>query len=398
MYILASAPRGRARGRSRSEVADMVRQSAFVPIAPRVSRPSALPPSAFFAAISPVSFGPSRPLAPLRLHQRRLVPAAKLDPAPPPPESTPAPPTTTQSVVADQSSTDAQSPHAHPHSHHFSGEPRRLADDVKVTSAFVALALGVCALFYRDNATSGLEFLTAYIIEYALSVDNLLVFLLIFDYFAVPRAYQSRVLTFGLTGAVLMRGIFIYFGEALTHRFKPVSLVFAAILLFSAIQLIFSSDDQEEDLSNNAVVKFSKSVLPVTDQYNADRFFASFQGRTVATPMLLVLLVIEISDVIFALDSVPAVLGVSERTAVIYVSNVCAILGLRSLYFILADSLGDLRFLQPALAVVLAFVGAKMSASVFGFQVPVPVSLSVVVGTLTTGVIASLLFPSEQSA
>ncbi|PXF43290.1 Thylakoid membrane protein TERC, chloroplastic [Gracilariopsis chorda] len=340
---------------------------------------------ATFTFVLPTVAARSAPRAAAATCARIRPVACAESPRPAPPASSPSAP---------PQGADAQH-HSH-HRHHFAGEPRRVADDIRVTLSCVALALAVAAGFYHHEAASGIEFLTAYIIEYALSVDNLLVFLLIFDYFAVPRAFQSRVLSFGLTGAVIMRGVFIIFGEALTHRFKPASLIFAAILLFSAAKLALSDEEDEEDLSNNAIVKFANSVLPVSDAYSGDRFFVRNNGIKVATPLLLVLLVVEISDLVFALDSVPAVLGVSDRTSVIYVSNVLAVLGLRSLYFLLADSIANLRFLQPALAFVLAFIGAKMGASVFQFEVPVTLSLSVVVSTLGSAVLASLLFPPED--
>lgn len=212
----------------------------------------------------------------------------------------------------------------------------------------------------------------------------------------MPRSSQTRVLNYGILGAVLMRGVMIVAGEALTKKFKAVTVAFAALLLFSAGKLIFTDDEEADDLENNQIVKFSKSLMNFSDRYDGENFFTSINGARIATPMLLVLLCIEFSDVVFALDSVPAVLGISDDTLVIYLSNILAIAGLRNLFFVLSDAIGDLRFLQQSLAIVLAFVGGKMLAGVAGVEVGIVQSLSVIVGTLGTGVGLSLAFPGED--
>lgn len=278
-----------------------------------------------------------------------------------------------------------------------------VASDVYKTIAWVAAAGAVAAgVAYWLGSERALEFVAAYVVEYSLSVDNLFVFLLLFQYFQVPRQLQTRVLNYGIVGAMTLRGIMIVAGEALTQRFEWVTLGFAGILLFSAAKLLFAGGEEEEDVENNAIVKFARGLLPFSDSYDGDRFFTTpaagqpGAGTRLATPLMLVLLSVELSDVVFALDSVPAVLGISNNTFVIYSSNIMAILGLRSLFFVLADAIGDLRFLQPALAVVLGFVGAKMIGGVAGYEVGILPSLGVIGTTLGGGVAASVLFPAVE--
>lgn len=214
------------------------------------------------------------------------------------------------------------------------------ASDVYKTIAWVAAAVAVAAgVAYWLGSERALEFVAAYVVEYSLSVDNLFVFLLLFQYFQVPRQLQTRVLNYGIVGAMTLRGIMIVAGEALTQRFEWVTLGFAGILLFSAAKLLFAGGEEEEDVENNAIVKFARGLLPFSDSYDGDRFFTTpaagqpGAGTRLATPLMLVLLSVELSDVVFALDSVPAVLGISNNTFVIYSSNIMAILGLRSLFF-----------------------------------------------------------------
>lgn len=282
-----------------------------------------------------------------------------------------------------------------------------LRNDVIATIGWVGLAGAVAAAMVKwKGSEAGLQFLTAYIVEYSLSVDNLFVFLLIFTYFQVPRDAQTRVLAYGIAGAVIFRGIMIVAGTALTHRFKGVTLGFAAILLLSAGKIIFSDDaEEDEDVGQSAVVRFASRLLPFSSEYDGDRFFtknpaADKEGaqKWLATPLMLVLLSVEFSDVVFAFDSVPAVLGISSDTLVIYLSNILAIAGLRNLYFLLADSIDGLRFLPQALAVVLGFVGAKMAASVFGYEIGIVKSLAIVISALAGGAGLSVLFPEPEKS
>lgn len=274
----------------------------------------------------------------------------------------------------------------------------QLQTDILATLGWIALAAGAAFGINQWKGTvASLQFVTAYIVEYSLSVDNLFVFLLIFEYFKVPRKSQTRVLSFGIWSAVVFRGVMILAGEALTHRFRGVTLLFAGILLFSAAKIVFSGGEDDEDMSQSGVVKFASRLLPFTDHYDGDRFFTKVNNENLATPLMLVLLSIELSDLVFALDSVPAVLGISDDALVIYLSNILAIAGLRNLFFVLADAIGGLRFLPQALAVVLAFVGGKMAFSVFGYEIGTVKSLAVVVSALGGGIGLSLLFPEKDS-
>lgn len=274
----------------------------------------------------------------------------------------------------------------------------QLRADILATLGWIALAAGVAfGISQWKGSVASLQFVTAYIVEYSLSVDNLFVFLLIFEYFKVPRKSQTRVLSFGIWSAIVFRGIMILAGEALTHRFRSVTLIFAGILLFSAAKIVFSGGDDNEDVSKSGVVQFASRLLPFTDEYDGDRFFTKVNNDNLATPLMLVLLSIELSDLVFALDSVPAVLGISDDSLVIYLSNILAIAGLRNLFFVLADAIGGLRFLPQSLALVLAFVGGKMAFSVFGYEIGTVKSLAVVVSALTGGIGLSLLFPEKDS-
>eukprot|EP00172_Hildenbrandia_rubra_P000894 Plantae.Rhodophyta-Hildenbrandia_rubra.ctg15059.p1 GENE.Plantae.Rhodophyta-Hildenbrandia_rubra.ctg15059~~Plantae.Rhodophyta-Hildenbrandia_rubra.ctg15059.p1 ORF type:complete len:201 (-),score=47.10 Plantae.Rhodophyta-Hildenbrandia_rubra.ctg15059:633-1235(-) len=196
---------------------------------------------------------------------------------------------------------------------------------------------------------------------------------------------------------MVLRGIMIVLGEALTQKFKAVTVGFALLLIYSAGKLLLEGDDdEEEDLEQNYVVKFARSLLPFTDKYDGDKFFTNVDGRRLATPLMLVLLSVELSDVIFALDSVPAVLGISYNIFVIYLSNILAIMGLRNLFFLIEDTIGDLRFLRPALAVVLGFIGSKMIAGTAGFELGIVPSLAVVGSALGGGVGLSMAFPESK--
>ena len=346
--------------------------------------------SAAFAVSPTVTLHPSRPAISKRprssfsTSRPKWTATAQKDPSTQPPP-TPAPITSPKPA-----SNNGVPKHAELHSR------QNLRKDIYATLSWVGVAAAAAGAIYTSSPTHSLEFVTAYIVEYSLSVDNLFVFLLIFEYFRVPRSSQTRVLNYGILGAVLMRGVMIVAGEALTKKFKAVTVAFAALLLFSAGKLIFTDDEEADDLENNQIVKFSKSLMNFSDRYDGENFFTSINGARIATPMLLVLLCIEFSDVVFALDSVPAVLGISDDTLVIYLSNILAIAGLRNLFFVLSDAIGDLRFLQQSLAIVLAFVGGKMLAGVAGVEVGIVQSLSVIVGTLGTGVGLSLAFPGED--
>lgn len=277
-------------------------------------------------------------------------------------------------------------------------EKARVRWDLVKTLAWVsvaAVAAGVIAAVEgRDRA---LEFVAGYVVEYSLSVDNLFVFLLVFRFFKVPREAQEAVLFWGILGAMLLRGVMIVLGKTLAARFAWVSAAFAALLLYSAAKLLLEDDDAEEDLENNRIVALVRRALPVHDRYHADRFFVFDDGKLYATPLAVVLVTIELSDVVFAMDSVPAVLGISRDPVVIYASNIFAVMGLRSLFFVISDAIANLRFLRQSLAVVLGFVGVKMLAALAGREFDVLYSLAFIVLALATGVAASLAFPAADA-
>eukprot|EP00522_Entomoneis_paludosa_P014577 CAMPEP_0172441452 /NCGR_PEP_ID=MMETSP1065-20121228/1997_1 /TAXON_ID=265537 /ORGANISM="Amphiprora paludosa, Strain CCMP125" /LENGTH=381 /DNA_ID=CAMNT_0013190827 /DNA_START=301 /DNA_END=1446 /DNA_ORIENTATION=+ len=249
---------------------------------------------------------------------------------------------------------------------------------------------GVWAVY---GSEVGEQFFAGYLLEQSLSVDNLFVFLLLFEYFKVPTQYQDRVLNWGIYGATIMRAAMISIGAAALAEFHQILLVFAAILLFSSFSFFFGDDDDgEEEVGENAIVRFSKSLINSTDKFDGDRFFTTIEdGVKKATPMLICTIAVEISDVVFAVDSIPAVFGVTENPLVVFSSNMFAILGLRSMYTILSKAASDLKYLEPAVAVVLGFIGGKMVAEYFGVHVPTEVALGVVGTLLTTGVGASVL-------
>jgi TerC family integral membrane protein len=236
----------------------------------------------------------------------------------------------------------------------------------------------------------GLEFFTAYVVEYALSVDNLFVFLLLFQYFRIAPEQQHLLLFWGVLGAFVLRGTLILGGAALVHEFQWLLYLFGAFLLWTAYKLLRAKEDEPEtDPAHNPVLKIARRVLPVADSAPIDRFvIRSPSGRIQVTALFLVLLCVETTDLMFALDSIPAVLGISRDPFVLYSSNISAVLGLRSLFFVLSSLLARLRYLKPALAVVLGFVGLKMILEEW-IRVPVWLSLTIIIGVLLVAFVAS---------
>jgi tellurite resistance protein TerC len=261
------------------------------------------------------------------------------------------------------------------------------------TAAALAFNLWV---FQRFGGPVGVEFLTAYVIERALSFDNLFVFVLIFNYFAVAAEHQHRVLFWGILGALVSRGLFIGLGTALISRFEVLILAFGAFLVYSGIK-IFRGGETEVHPESNPVVRAFQRLVPITGRYHGKRFFVREAGRTWATPLLLVLVVVEVTDVVFAVDSIPAVFGVTRNAFIAFSSNIFAVFGLRALYFLLAGLIRTFRFLGYGLGVVLVFVGAKMLASRW-LEIPAPLSLAVVLAILAVAVGASLLLPARPEA
>jgi tellurite resistance protein TerC len=251
------------------------------------------------------------------------------------------------------------------------------------------------------GAQTGLEFLTGYLVEKALSVDNIFVFVLIFSYFAVPPRYQHRILFWGILGALVLRGTMIAAGAYLIHHFHWVSYLFGAFLVFTGIRMA-TQDDQSIEPEANPVIKLVRRFLPVTNAYDGQKFFTRAPAvsdgamRLVATPLFVVLVLVETTDLLFALDSIPAIFAVTDDPMIVYSSNVLAILGLRALYFLLANVIREFRFLQLGLSVILAFVGIKMLLADV-YEIPIGLSLGAIMALLLATVAASLLFPEEAA-
>jgi tellurite resistance protein TerC len=257
----------------------------------------------------------------------------------------------------------------------------------------VALLFNSVIYFWRGTGTA-LQFLTGYLIERSLSVDNLFVFLLIFNYFRVPSRYQYKVLFWGILGALIMRAIFIAAGVTLINMFHWMIYVFGAFLVIIAVKIGFEKE-KEIHPENNLVLKLFRKFMPVAENYAEDKFFIRKNRKTFATPLFIVLLVIETTDVIFAVDSIPAILAITTDPFIVYTSNVFAILGLRALYFALVGVMELFHYLNIGLAIILAFVGVKMLISKF-YEIPVTIALGVVVLTLAVSILASLTFPQQQ--
>ena len=238
------------------------------------------------------------------------------------------------------------------------------------------------------NNEAALAFFTGYLIEKSLSVDNIFVFVLIFTFFAVPAAYQHRVLFWGIIGALIMRGTLIAVGATLLKEFHWIIYVFGAFLIFTGIRMALHRNEEMHP-ERNPLIKLIRRIMPVTDHYEGDKFFIRRAGKLIATPLFLVLLLVESTDLIFAVDSIPAIFAVTEDPFIVYTSNVFAILGLRSLYFLLAGVVDKFYYLKLGLSAVLVFVGTKM-VMVDLYKIPVGVSLGVIASILAISVIASL--------
>jgi tellurite resistance protein TerC len=259
------------------------------------------------------------------------------------------------------------------------------------SAIYVALAAVFAALLYFwQGHQVALEFVTGYVLELSLSVDNLFIFLIIFNYFAVPDEHQHRVLFWGVLGALVMRGIFIGAGVGLISRFHWVLYIFGGLLIISGIRLLVMGE-HKVDPGKNPLVKALRRFIPVTNEYRGGKFFVR-KSRLYATPLLVVLLVIETTDVLFAVDSIPAVLAVTLNAFIVYTSNVFAILGLRSMYFAVSGLMKVFRFLHYGLALVLILVGLKMLAADY-YRVPIAATLGVVAGVLLVSILTSVALP-----
>ncbi|HEU4787325.1 MAG TPA: TerC family protein [Gemmatimonadaceae bacterium] len=265
------------------------------------------------------------------------------------------------------------------------------------TAVWVALALLFAAgLYFVAGHRVALTFLTGYVIEESLSVDNIFVMVLIFEYFRVPKSVQHRVLFYGILGALVMRGLFIAAGTALITRFHWVLYLFGALLVVTGVRMALKRDE-EFDGERSRIVRTVRRVVPISSDYHGSRFFVTEAGRRIATPLLLVLILVEFTDLIFAIDSIPAIFGVTTDPFIVFTSNIFAILGLRSLYFLLAAVVDRFHLLKYGLAVILSFVGFKMLTERF-IEIDIVLSLSIILAVLAASIVASLIWPAREES
>lgn len=277
----------------------------------------------------------------------------------------------------------------------------RKSHEIKIKEAliwsavWIGLALafnyGIYVFMGKEKA---IEFLTGYVIEKSLSIDNLFVFIMLFTYFNVNTKYQHKVLFWGILGALVMRAIFIFAGVALINKFHWIIYVFGVVLVFTGIKMLFHKDEKI-DPDKNPLVRLFKKFFPVTDQEHGDKFFVKINGRTLATPLFIVLLIVEFTDLIFAVDSIPAILAITNDTFIIFTSNVFAILGLRALYFALAGITKYFYYIKYGLSAILVFVGIKMTIVDF-YKIPILYSLFTIATILFISVLVSLAFPKKE--
>lgn len=272
-----------------------------------------------------------------------------------------------------------------------------IRESARWSGALVSLALLFGAfLWWREGSQHALEYYTGYIVELSLSVDNLFVFILIFQYFGVPPEFQARVLKWGVIGAIVMRAIMIGVGALLLERFEWIVFVFGAILIVTGLKM-FRAGDQPIHPERNLLVRAAVRFLPFTRSLHGEHFVVKVDGRWMATPLLLVLIVVEWSDLVFAVDSIPAIFAITRDPFIVYSSNIFAVLGLRALYFLLAGAMQSFRYLKPGVALILLYVGVKMMLAEW-YHIPTLASLSIIVGTLGLAVLASLRYPRPTPA
>ncbi len=262
-------------------------------------------------------------------------------------------------------------------------------------AAWTAMWVSIAAAFggfvwVAIGRQSAALYAQGYVVEQALSVDNVFVFGVLFDQFRVPRNVQHRVLFWGILGALLLRGVFIGLGTAAVQRFEWLLYIFGALLIYTGIKLLFSGEDESANVEDSRLIKYARRLLPITKDYHGEHFFVKEGARNMVTPLFLVLLAVEASDLLFAVDSIPAVIGITSDPFIVYTSNIFAILGLRSLYFLVAALMGAFHYLKVALSVILSFIGFKMIGQHW-VEVPTYLSLAVIFGTLTVAILASVV-------
>lgn len=273
--------------------------------------------------------------------------------------------------------------------------------DLSMKEAFImvcmwvglALSFGV-AVYFSLGHEKALEYLTGYIVEYSLSIDNMFVFLMIFSYFAIPKSHQPKILIYGILGAVILRFFFVFVGVKLINTFSWIIYVFGFILIATAIKMLVKKDEQVHPEKNIAYIALKK-IFPFKADTETDRFFIRENGVLYATPMFAAVIVIEMSDIVFAIDSIPAVLSISRDTFIVYTSNIFAIIGLRSLYFLLSNLASKFQYLQVGVAVILFFIGLKMIISHY-IHIPTLMSLGVIISILAISIIASIIKAKKE--
>jgi tellurite resistance protein TerC len=271
----------------------------------------------------------------------------------------------------------------------------KLKESLLWTTFWVTLALLFCVGIYSFYGhTKAMEFLAGYLIEYSLSIDNLFVFLLLFRYFRVPHEYEHKTLFWGILLALITRGIFIFAGVALINTFHWIIYIFGIFLVFTGIKMAFNKETEVHP-DKNVAIRILRFFIPITKEFVGARFFVVSQGKRFATPMLAVLLALETTDIIFAIDSIPAVLAITTDPFIVYTSNVFAILGLRSLFFAIAGLMKIFHHLHYGLAAILSFVGIKMLIADF-IKIPIGISLGVIAAILTLAIVSSLIWPSKD--
>ena len=259
----------------------------------------------------------------------------------------------------------------------------------------VSVIFGFLIYKYDGGAERSLEFFSTYLTEYALSVDNVFVILLILRYFKVEDKYYHKILFWGILGAIIFRAVFIFAGAMLVSQFEWILYIFGVFLVYSGIKIYFEDDEAEVDPGKNPVLKFSKKLLPISDQLHGGRFFFKQDGKTWFTSLFLVIILIETTDLIFAVDSIPAAFAITTNEFIIYTSNIFAILGLRAKFFLLAGIIDKFHLLQKGLSVVLIFIGGKMLLEVVEIEISIVVSFTVIFATLALSILLSLLFPEK---
>jgi len=273
-----------------------------------------------------------------------------------------------------------------------------IKEAIQMTFVWIGVSLIFCAgIYFYENENKAMEFLAGYLIEKSLSMDNLFVFLMLFSFFGVQRKYQHEVLFWGIFGALILRSIFIFAGAAMVQRFEWVLGLFGVFLIYTGIKMFSHKDNESVDPSKNIFVKLFKKFFPVTNQMHEDKFFIIEGGKRLATPLFIALLVIETTDVAFAVDSIPAVFSVSRDPFIVLTSNIFAILGLRALYFALAAIAQYFTYLKYGLGIILSFVGVKMLLDVFGIcEVPTWMSLLIIFGVLVLSMAASVILSKAR--